>query len=304
MTVDPSTSRSARTMSASSSQRQLRKIDANTKASPIAWGDERPFNKDLTRGSTTTMQYVTGGSIWGDDPNYADRVPQAQHKSKNGDVRRGLYLHRDSDIKCTQEAIKRARNKIVLRSPAELQALRVQTELMKARPFRLVKKRTKQTDAKPAINYKPPKIDLSMKYMLGGDMEMPAEPQEEDEMEVEMQDGTCSTPATARSNQTSRAVQILQRKRNQLRCATAPTQRSPSRPIQSWSRVDQVASRAEDALGSLSRQRRNRSQLSTARSGLSRSSSNASTSRLQTPATPAFPRRKKVSLSLAKYLLS
>ena len=99
-----------------------------------------------------------------------------------------------------------------------------------------------------------------------------------------MQDGTCSTPATARSNQAGRAVQILQRKRNQLRCATAPTQRSPSRPVpQSWSRVDQVASRAEDALGSLSRQRRNRSQLSTARSSLSRSSSNASTSRLKTP---------------------
>lgn len=293
-------------MSASSSQRQLRKIDANTKASPIAWGDDRPVNKDLTRGSTTTMQYVTGGSIWGDDPNYADRVPQAQHKSKNGDVRRGLYLHRDSDIKCTQDAINRARNKIVLRSPAELQALRVQTELMKDRPFKLVKKRTKHTDAKPKISYKPPKIDLSMKYMLGGDMEMPVVPQEEEDMVVEMQNGTCSTPATARSNQPSRAVRILQRKRNQLRCATAPTQRSPSRSVpQSWSRVDQVASRAEEALmGSLSRQRRNRSQLSTARSDLSRSSSNASTSRLQAPATPAFPRRKKVSLSLAKYLLS
>ena len=98
-----------------------------------------------------------------------------------------------------------------------------------------------------------------------------------------MQNGTCSTPATARSNQPSRAVRI--RKRNQLRCATAPTQRSPSRSVpQSWSRVDQVASRAEEALmGSLSRQRRNRSQLSTARSDLSRSSSNASTSRLQAP---------------------
>jgi len=266
----------------------------------IAWSADNT-NKALTRGSSMQMQYTMGGTLWGDDAEVS-REPAEGHHVYAYNVRNGLYLNRESDIKCTAEAIRRARDKFVLRSPAELQALRVQSELVKSRPFKqAVRKRGKSATTKPSVTYKPEAVDLGMRFMLGGEMDKPAaeDKLKEEESKLLEQYGYSCSPTTSRSTSSnlSTATRVLQqRKRNLSRCSTAPTHRSPSKMA---SRADLVASRAEDLLDSVQQHSRLGGGTYTSRSGLS-----------DVSRTPGLPRRKKMGkkvnpkvLSLAKYLL-